>query len=151
MLRLSEIVIILYKKYQGKNNILFPQSLDFPSNGKILHYIIVAQVEHMGLMRGGHYMVNCLRVKNDTFTESRGLRIKIKIEETKKTLSMLNPSSEQYSQYINRLKDLKKMLSDNDDNNKLCIFSFNDSYVMYHPSLQFIPTENTYMVIYHIK
>jgi ubiquitin C-terminal hydrolase len=53
---LREIVVIIFNKFQAKDNRWFPTELEFNStNGKKLKYKLVAQIEHGGTMHGGHY------------------------------------------------------------------------------------------------
>jgi ubiquitin C-terminal hydrolase len=59
--RLGEVMIISLNKYMTKSNTYFPQNMAFPSSGNILHYKLIAKVEHSGSYYGGHYWSNCTR------------------------------------------------------------------------------------------
>ena len=65
--RLSDIVILVFNKYEQKKVKYFPTELDFPSKDGTLHYEVVGQIEHYGSMRGGHYVTKCRRPKPDGF------------------------------------------------------------------------------------
>ena len=59
------VLVILIKKYGRKQLLDFPQTMDFTAeaDGKeiLRHYKLVAQAEHLGNRRGGHYYADCLR------------------------------------------------------------------------------------------
>jgi ubiquitin C-terminal hydrolase len=59
----SEIITIVFKKYEKKHLILFPMNLEFTAKcgTKKIRYKLVAQSEHSGSMSGGHYWAVCLR------------------------------------------------------------------------------------------
>jgi len=61
LLRIPDILVIVYDKYTRKRLIKFPTELYFPGESKILKYILVAQIEHYGSMHGGHYTCRCKR------------------------------------------------------------------------------------------
>lgn len=141
--RVSEVIILLFKKYNEKSNIYFPTSLDFKGTAKnTLHYEMVAQIEHYGSMYGGHYTARCLRPKPDGFHEYR-------MEQSQKVIA--NCGS--IPQYKNRV-DMAKVMMQHDTNNiktgnNLGVFMFNDGSVRYLPD-GFYPTPETYIVMYHL-
>lgn len=145
--RLSEIIIVLFKKYNRKENLFFPTKLNFNSTNGLLEYKLVSQVEHSGNMYGGHYWAKCLRNKPDNFHDKRIQKARTIIN-TMKT-NILNENSIEKKQELEKKINLyeeaiKKESSDNDG-----IFLFNDSNVSYCQN-GFEPTNNTYIVFYHL-
>lgn len=66
LLRVPEVIIVLFAKFTQKVNISYPLHLFFPSdspaNGRHhLTYKVVATIDHVGGMSGGHYWSNALR------------------------------------------------------------------------------------------
>jgi ubiquitin C-terminal hydrolase len=60
--RVSEILILLFNKFQRKDKRWYPESIEFPTAGnKSLKYKLVSTVEHYGTMSGGHYTARALR------------------------------------------------------------------------------------------
>jgi len=142
--RVSEVLILLFKKYVNKSNIYFPKTLDFQgTNNNRLNYRIVAQIEHFGNMYGGHYQTRCLRPKPEGFHQDR-------IDYGKKMITQLsmNPIINQ-----TRINSAKRMIEYDTNCIKnaetLGVFLFNDSRVSYMPE-GFQPTPETYMVFYHL-
>lgn len=134
LVRLSEIVVLLFKKYYGKKNIYFPNELEFMDiNRNKLKYKIVAQMEHSGNMHGGHYTARCLRKFPENFCEK-------KINQLKETLAN-EPLKEKIKQNIQKFESLKEK--------KTGTFLFNDDRVQFI-SNGFVPTPDTYMVFYHL-
>lgn len=59
---IREIVIIIFNKFQQKDNMWFPLRLSIPArSGGSLDYKLVGQIEHGGTMHGGHYTAMALR------------------------------------------------------------------------------------------
>ena len=59
---LREIVVIMFNKFQHKDNRWFPQTLKFRAKvGHNLQYRLVGKIEHSGTMFGGHYWAHALR------------------------------------------------------------------------------------------
>lgn len=62
---LSDILVLLFKKYDRKNQMNFPPIMTFKAskNGQpeTRYYKLVAQMEHRGGRDGGHYYATCLR------------------------------------------------------------------------------------------
>lgn len=156
LVRLSEIVVLLFKKYKKKHQIYFPQTMEFKSTSGILKYKIVAQVEHYGNMFGGHYITKCLRKKPSNFYLERKQNyeklLEIYINKLKTLLVNYSENDESAKQnLINKIKEIKKNMNENDinKNDSYGVFLFNDSYVQYC-SEGFIPTKDSYMVFYHL-
>ena len=61
--RLSEVIILVFNKYDHKRMKYFPQALDFKGVNGTLHYEVVSQIEHSGGRNGGHYWTKCRRPK----------------------------------------------------------------------------------------
>lgn len=67
--RLSEVIVLLFKKYRErgareeheKYKVYYPDTLDLPTGHCIMHYRVVARVEHYGTSGRGHYTATCLR------------------------------------------------------------------------------------------
>lgn len=59
--RVSEIIVIIFNKFQQKDKRWFPETLTFPTEGGKLNYKVVASIDHFGNMHGGHYVCNVLR------------------------------------------------------------------------------------------
>jgi ubiquitin C-terminal hydrolase len=58
---LREVIVCTFNKFQIKTKAFFPTTLEFPSMGKTLRYRLVAQVEHSGTQRSGHYWAKIVR------------------------------------------------------------------------------------------
>lgn len=60
---LREVVVIIFNKFQSKENRWFPQELTFKArDGKApLKYKLVGKIEHSGNMHGGHYWAHSFR------------------------------------------------------------------------------------------
>lgn len=58
---LSEVLVLLLKKYSKKNIINFPPTMTFKTKTNNIHYKLVSQIEHRGRQRSGHYYAKCLR------------------------------------------------------------------------------------------
>lgn len=133
---LSEVLVLLYKKYYKKENRYFPNELNITIDDKQVKYKLISQTEHMGSMFGGHYTAKCLRV-TPKFLE------KYRLEKYKKILNKLNDSDA-----INKLNDdikRDKILLQNETS----VFNFNDTNVKYCPD-GFEPSTNTYLLFYHL-
>lgn len=134
LVKLSEILVIIFKKYTKKKNIFFPEYLDFKTMTGELKYRLVAQIEHSGNTHGGHYQCKCLRVKPKNFH----LRRKLRAQELLKDLDVNNV----------RYKRLQDIIIEADKKNKdaLCVFSFDDEIIR---TSEFEPTPNSYLLFYH--
>jgi len=59
---LREVVIVIFNKFQSKENRWYPKTLEFPAKNKTkLRYRMVGKVEHAGTRFGGHYWAHSLR------------------------------------------------------------------------------------------
>ncbi len=59
---LREVVVIIFNKFQLKDNRWFPQTLKFGSNSNTtLTYQLIGKVEHSGTTAGGHYWAQSYR------------------------------------------------------------------------------------------
>jgi ubiquitin C-terminal hydrolase len=101
--RLSEIIVVVFNKYDKKEIKQFPPTLQFRAKSGPLIYHVVAQVEHYGTMVGGHYNARCMR------------KIPANVR-----------CSGPFGSII-----------------------FDDEVVKYSPA-GFVPTNNTYLVFYHL-
>lgn len=148
--RLSEVIVIIFKKYKTKKVRFFPPELEFPSRGGTLHYRVVAQIEHMGGEKGGHYTAKCLRVKPPGWNEFRKQKAEKLI--STETIRLEAAKNIQECERLNKQIAEYKSALDHDEQNKdnsEAVFIFNDRDVKYCPT-GFTPTENTYMVFYHL-
>jgi hypothetical protein len=125
--RLSEIIILLFKKYTSKTKRYFPMELDFDGVNEHLKYKIIAQVEHYGTRAGGHYNARCLREKPSQMHARRAQKI---IQHYSDPTEMLEKNTEMASQ-------------------KQGVFQLDDMVANFCLD-GFQPTENTYMVFYHL-
>lgn len=156
LVRLSEIIVLLFKKYQGKRQRYFPPTLDFKAMTGNLKYKLISQVEHSGSMSGGHYVAKCLRVKPPKFIESRKKKAEKYLAEIEKTMASMSISDskkrkEKEQEYKEKIKDIKDMINQDelDKNKQDAVFMFNDRNITYCPE-GFVPTPNTYMAFYHL-
>lgn len=162
--RLSEIIVLLFKKYKKKRTIYFPPILEFKAMTGNLKYRIVSQVEHSGSMSGGHYIAKCLRLKPVQLHEFRKKKAEEMLAVIEKKMSSLSVTEsettntkrlkkikETRQEYQERAKDIKDgIMSDEiSKNNPDAVFLFNDESTKYSPE-GFEPTPNTYMVFYHL-
>jgi ubiquitin C-terminal hydrolase len=55
--QLRECIVVMYNKFLHKQLATFPETLMMPTfpRGTFLRYDLVAQIEHIGGMNGGHY------------------------------------------------------------------------------------------------
>jgi ubiquitin C-terminal hydrolase len=144
--RVSEVIILLFKKYGAKKKKYFPPSLDFPSKGGTLHYEIVSQVEHYGNMSGGHYKAFGKRLKPPGFHGFRREKIYDAIRKCR-----LDFERTKDNDILDKIQDLENILKCDDvlQKNNHGVFIFDDDKSAYCPK-GFEPTDNTYMVFYHL-
>jgi ubiquitin C-terminal hydrolase len=152
--RVSEIVVLLFKKYKQKQLRYFPPTLDFRSRTGMLQYRIVAQIEHFGTMGGGHYRVKCLRTKPPGLHHMRQQRAqKIYDRYTHQLVQLSRPDVDDTTTYkiILQMTELKKNMEEDNKlaSDKMGVFLLDDERVNFCPE-GFEPTPNTYMVFYHL-
>ena len=126
LIKVSEIIVLLFKKYQTKTKQEFPNNLRFRSSTGELNYKLVSQIEHFGSMYGGHYTCKSLRV---IANKNLGLHL---IERCKQ-------KNNEY--YKTKIIEINEKLS------KTKTYNFNDNN--YNPD-EFNNSINTYMVFYHL-
>lgn len=138
--RLNEVIVLYFKKYndvgEAKELRYFPPALDFKAKQGILHYEPVAQLDHSGSIRGGHYVARVRRPKPIGFQEIRD-------REMESLLSEGTLSPEAASRKQAQLHAWRQAASQKQD-----IFLLNDTEVKYAGRI--VPVENTYMVFYHL-
>jgi ubiquitin C-terminal hydrolase len=149
LVRLSEIIVLLFKKYTKKDERYFPPTLEFSSNAGILNYKVVAQIEHSGGMAGGHYICKCLRNKPLHMHEVRLQKAQALIQKNEKLLLTCKITDrENIEQELNNLRN--SMIKDEVlRKEKYGVFALNDTRVTFCPE-GFVPTNDTYMVFYHL-
>jgi ubiquitin C-terminal hydrolase len=138
--RLSSVIVLLFKKYNGacewntpKKKCYFPNKMRFRSKQGTLVYKVVAQVEHSGDIGGGHYICHVLRRKPKGYHKRRAALIK-------EMYATRNDAEKEQSELENNARAAKKQFG---------VFTVNDSSVSYKPE-GFVPSENTYLVFYHL-
>lgn len=150
--RLSNIIVLMFKKYNGKKNRYFPEILEFQSIKGLLKYRLISQIEHYGSTYGGHYTALCMRKKPITFYENRIKKATIKIAEFNKLINNtidLNKIIE-YQKKIKLIQNIienDKKIYSGQLNENLGVFLFNDQSVSFS---KFEPTVNTYVLFYHL-
>lgn len=147
--RLSEIIVLMFKKYKNKKELYFPEKLNFDSVNGNLEYRLVSQVEHSGSMNSGHYTALCLREKTDEFYSNRKIKGEYMIENNMKNL--INKSHDEQKEIEKKIENIKKLIKndevDKTNADQLGVFGFNDSNIRYS---KFNPTINTYVLFYHL-
>lgn len=73
---LREVVVIIFNKFQMKDNRWFPQELTFGAKGgSTLNYRLVGKIEHSGTRFGGHYWAQSFRGKSWTRLNDSGVTV----------------------------------------------------------------------------
>jgi hypothetical protein len=156
--RLSEIIVIIFKKYKQKEQRYFPQELEFPASDGKIYYRAVAQAEHYGGMGGGHYLAKCLRLQQGTVLNTEQAQVQEKLTEAELSLGLLNMQIRKDQTELAKIAELTKIVEDwrqklnqvKDTNDKtLQVYTCNDSGVQLDKN-GFTPTPNTYVVFYHL-
>lgn len=140
LVRVSEIVVLLFKKYINKSLINYPQELTFPSSGAPLKYKLVAQIEQFGSQGGGHYTATCERVVPKQFKEVRDKKIADAIEK-------LRDANARAAEPLQSVFDEIKLLREKAKLERISSFNCNDGSVSLAP---LEPTSNVYMCFYHL-
>lgn len=138
--RLNEVIVLYFKKYnsggEAKKLQYFPPALDFKAKQGTLHYEPVAQLDHSGTIRGGHYMARVRRPKPVGFQEMRDRDMQDQLSD-----GSLSPDMAAKKQA--QLQAWRRAATQKQD-----IFLLNDTEVKYAGRIT--PVENTYMVFYHL-
>lgn len=153
LVRLSEIIVLLFKKYNQKTSRYFPPTLEFKSKSdSLLKYSIVAQVEHRGEMTGGHYVCKCLRNKPPGMHETRRGKARIAITKNEKRLQNSQISENDKQRIESEIAKQENNITEDEilEKEQLGVFLFNDGKVAFCPE-GFVPTSDTYMVFYHLS
>ncbi len=134
--RVNEVIVLYFKKYERKTRQYFPPALDFDATQGILHYEAVAQIDHYGGLNGGHYVARIIRPKPKGFQIQRESDLQAELERERDPVRRLAlqtkiASWQRHSRFPN------------------AVFLLNDTEVKYAGNVE--PTENTYMVFYHLQ
>lgn len=167
--RISSIIMLVFNKYNEKKHVYFPDSLDFISaQGSLLHYELIAQVEHYGTKNAGHYLTKCRRptpkllgeyLQNIKNNNSRGdlealqhrkklIQKKIMAQE-----SLKKPVDDNVKNALKlidaKIELIKNNMNEKEDLGPHVVFHLNDDTVSLDPN-GCRPTPNTYIVVYHL-
>lgn len=155
----------------------FPNEIRIDAKGKILVYRVVAQIEQVGSLGGGHYTAKCLRPRPTWFSSVRVTQASVAVKDAEarlascqivdriNELTMKIKSAKRVLQEEQRIADIN-IRNDNGfthtapvslDSDALdqfiqkyyAVFKFNDTSVTYDVH-GFVPTKNTYLVFYHL-
>jgi len=139
--RLSSVIVLVFKNYPSYKNgkkVLhyFPSGLEFKSETGSLLYQVVAKIEHSGSERGGHYIATGQRKVHPVIHKQKTQDIRNQISQ-----------KENDPRFDQEVKVLKRQLRIIDKDT--AIFQMNDEHISYTDD-GIVPTENTYMVFYHL-
>jgi ubiquitin C-terminal hydrolase len=151
--RLSNIIVILFKKYIHKKVCYFPPCLDIPFEHGTLHYQVVAQVEHYGTARGGHYVCKALRRKPEQMHSKRRLAAQRALDHNRNLLETTILTSEHRQELIKKNHYYQEIICRDhllETDSPLGVFLLNDDSVRFSEA-GFSPTADTYMVFYHLQ
>lgn len=142
--RLSSVITLVFKNYPSYKDgqkVLhyFPSGLEFKSDSGPLIYQAVAKIEHFGTERGGHYIAVGQRKIHPFLHERRLQDIRDQIRNLEETSQ--NETSDA------QVKILKRQLRA--ASRETAVFRMNDTHIAYVLD-GITPTENTYMVFYHL-
>ena len=138
--RLSSVVVVGFKNYpsytkSGKKILhYFPPVMEFKSKNGKLTYRAVAKIEHFGNERGGHYIAYCQRLVHPAVHERH-------IDTYKKAAERAKDDDERRKQLKRRIRLATGATTD--------VFKMDDSRISYADGIK--PSENTYMVFYHLQ
>lgn len=147
LVRLSEILVITFKKYNGKKMMYFPPTLEFKSNSRTLQYRIVSVVNHFGNNHSGHYNCECLRRIPDGLFKSRKLKAEKIIQQLQARITG-DKNRNQIQEMEDKIQSIRREIAGDNEKNTLSTFLFDDEMVRY--SGDFTATPNTYVVFYHL-
>lgn len=141
--RLSSVIVIIFKNYpqynkraggNGKLLHYFPSGLEFQaSGGTILNYHAVSKIEHFGSESGGHYTATGIRRVHSRIHENR-------LSAIRKHIANSQCGPEELKMYKRKLRNASR---------NTALFNMNDGRASYVDG-NIEPTENTYMVFYHL-
>lgn len=127
----------------------FPQELEFESKDGPLKYKVIAQIEQFGQLNGGHYTVKCLRQRPLNFGKQRRELAREILKNDEERLKVCHDPVRR-QELITNIEKAKLVIEKETSNNELLgVFKFDDMNVSYVPD-GFVPTENTYLVFYHL-
>jgi len=112
----------------------FPPVMEFKSKNGKLTYRAVAKIEHFGNERGGHYIAYCQRLVHPAVHERH-------IDTYKKAAERAKDDDERRKQLKRRIRLATGATTD--------VFKMDDSRISYADGIK--PSENTYMVFYHLQ
>jgi hypothetical protein len=149
--KLSEIIVLMFKKYNGKSERYFPPTLEFSSKTGKLFYKIVAQIEHSGGRNSGHYICKCLRVKPPGMHENRVKNANVLINKYEEILKDPGTSNAMKLDATERLSRVKELIANDEElrKDKCGVFLVSDGSASFYPE-GFSPNSDTYMVFYHL-
>lgn len=155
--RLSEVIVLLFKKYSGKRTMYYPPELEFKSMTKNLRYRIVAQVEHFGNMYSGHYSCECLRRIPGSMFDARRNKADKMLQQLRGRLAAIDSRGSNTgltrikTELEERIRSIQSDIArDAKCSESLAAFAFDDTSVRYCPDGFRAPTPNTYIVFYHL-
>jgi ubiquitin C-terminal hydrolase len=143
--RLSSVIVITFKNYpshnvNGRKKLhYFPIVMEFESKVGTLNYRAVAKIEHSGTEGGGHYIAHCQRVVQPHIHEIRNEKYREIIKKLKANRTDSNSGD---------IKTYKRTLR-NSETSTRSIFKMDDTRISYNTE-GIKPSENTYMVFYHL-
>jgi hypothetical protein len=143
--RLSSVIVITFKNYpsyatNGRKTLhYFPSTMEFDSRDGKLTYRAIAKIEHMGSERGGHYIAYCKRPVHAGIHDSRIAKYENAIARMEQHRTADN--ADEIKTLKRRLRSAKRSTTD--------VFQMNDERIVYY-SDGIEPSENTYMVFYHL-
>lgn len=142
----------------------FPNELRIDTKSTTLVYRVVAQIEHLGNLQGGHYIAKCLRPRPHGFSELRLDAAKKALADSHERLRSCQDQAriqtlETKVRNAQKTIDEETLLTTMPDvtidsldlfiKKYYAVFKFNDRDVTYDVK-GFVPNPNTYLVFYHL-
>jgi ubiquitin C-terminal hydrolase len=162
--RVSSILILSFHDNQQrlinkttKQTRFFPNQIQIKGIDKTLNYRVVAQIEQMGSLGGGHYTAKCLRPRPSGLSQMRLTAARNALKDTQERLKICH-NNERRDQYLTKIDMANKTIAEEEAlmllpedhfDRQNAVFKFNDNRVNYDP-YGFQPTSNTYLVVYHL-